>query len=88
MIKTYINLTNATDQNLGFPGDSDGKETASNVGDLGSIPELGSPLEGGHSNPPSILAWRIPMDRGAWWATVHAVEKSWTRLRLSTLIKS
>ena len=26
----------------------------------------------------SILAWRIPMDRGAWWATVHEVVKSWT----------
>ena len=29
----------------------------------------------------SILAWRIPMDGGAWWATVHGVPKSWTRLR-------
>ena len=29
---------------------------------------------------PSILAWRIPMDRGAWWATDHGVTKSWTRL--------
>ena len=28
----------------------------------------------------SILAWRIPMDRGAWWATVHAVTKSRTLL--------
>ena len=28
----------------------------------------------------SILAWRIPMDRGAWWATVHRVEKSQTQL--------
>ena len=28
----------------------------------------------------SILAWRIPMDRGAWWATVQGVTKSWTRL--------
>ena len=27
-----------------------------------------------------ILAWRIPMERGAWWATVHGVAKSWTRL--------
>jgi len=26
-----------------------------------------------------ILAWRIPMDRGAWWATVHGVAKIWTR---------
>ena len=28
-----------------------------------------------------ILAWRIPMDRGAWWATVHGVTKRWTQLR-------
>ena len=28
----------------------------------------------------SILAWRIPMDRGAWWATVHGVPKSQTQL--------
>ena len=28
----------------------------------------------------SILAWRIPMDRGAWWATVLGIAKSWTRL--------
>ena len=28
----------------------------------------------------SFLAWRIPMERGAWWATVHGVTKSWTRL--------
>ena len=28
----------------------------------------------------SILAWRIPMDRGAWLATVHGVTKSWTQL--------
>ena len=30
----------------------------------------------------SILAWRIPMDRGAWWATVHRVAKNWTQLKL------
>ena len=29
----------------------------------------------------SILAWRIPMDRGAWWATIHGVTKSQTHLR-------
>ena len=33
------------------------------------------PLEAIHS---SILAWRIPMDRGAWWATVLGIAKSWT----------
>ena len=28
----------------------------------------------------SILAWRIPMDRGAWWATVHGAAESWIQL--------
>ena len=37
-------------------------------------------LEEGMATNSSILAWRIPMDRGAWWATVHGVTKSWTRL--------
>ena len=36
------------------------------------------PLEEGMATHSSILAWRIPMDRGAWWATVHGVTKSWT----------
>ena len=36
------------------------------------------PLEEGMATHSSILAWRIPMDRGAWQATVHSVEKSWT----------
>ena len=38
------------------------------------------PLEKGMTTHSSILAWRIHMDRGAWWATVHGVAKSWTRL--------
>ena len=33
-------------------------------------------LEEGMATLSSILAWRIPMDRGAWWATVHGVTKS------------
>ena len=39
------------------------------------------PLEKGMATHSRILAWRIPMDRGAWWATVHGVTKSRTRLR-------
>ena len=62
----------------GFPGDSDGKESICNVGDLSSVPGLGHPLEEGMATHSSILAWRIPMDREAWWATVHGVTKSWT----------
>ena len=38
------------------------------------------PLEEGMVIHSSILAWRILMDRGAWWATVHGVAKSQTRL--------
>ena len=62
---------------MGFPGGSDGKESCS-VGNLGSIPGLEQSLEKGMATRSSILAWRIPMDRGAWWATVHGVAKSWT----------
>ena len=63
-----------------FPGGSAGKESACNVGDLGSIPGLEDPLEKGMAAHSSILAWRIPMDRGAWWATVPGVTRSQTQL--------
>ena len=37
------------------------------------------PLEEGMATHSSILAWRISMDRGAWWAAVHGVTQSWTQ---------
>ena len=37
-------------------------------------------LEEGMATHSSVLAWRIPMDRGAWWVTVHEVAKSRTQL--------
>ena len=46
------------------------------------------PLEEGMANHSSILAWRIPMDRGAWWATVHGVEKIQTWLSNSAYWQS
>ena len=49
------------------------------------------PLEKGMATHSSILAWRIPMDRGAWWATVHRVTESDTTEQLTqieTLIES
>ena len=64
----------------GFPGGSGGKESACNVGDLGSILGLGRSPGKGHGNPLQYSCLENPMDRGAWWATVHGVEKSWTRL--------
>ena len=45
---------------MGFPGGSDGKESACNAGDLGSITGLGDPLEKGMATHYSILARRIP----------------------------
>ena len=39
------------------------------------------PLEKEIATHSSILAWRVRMDRGAWWATVRRVAKSWTQLR-------
>ena len=63
----------------GLPCGSDGKESARNVGDLGSIPELEDPLEKGKATHSSIFTWRIPKDRGARWATVHGVAKSQTK---------
>ena len=41
---------------------------------------LEDPLEKGMATHSSILAWRIPIDRGAWWVTVHGITKDWTRL--------
>ena len=45
---------------MGFPGGSDGKESACNAGDLGLISGLEGPLEKGTVTHTSILAWRIP----------------------------
>ena len=63
---------------LGFPGGSDGKESACHAGDLGLIPGLGRSPGEGHGNLLGILAWKILLDRGAWWATVLGVAKSQT----------
>ena len=64
----------------GFPGSSDGKASAYNVGDLGSIPGLGRSPGDGNGNPLQYSCLENPMDRGAWWAIVHGVTKSRTRL--------
>ena len=60
----------------GFPGDSDGKESACNVGDRGSIPGLGRSPGEGNSYPLQYSCLENPMDRGSWRATVHGVAKS------------
>ena len=60
---------------MGFPGGSEVKASACNAGDLGSIPGLGRYAGGGHGNPPSIPALRIPMGRGAWKATSMGLQR-------------
>ena len=64
----------------GFPGGSNSKESACNVGDLGLIPELERSPGEGNGNPLQYSCLENPMDRGAWRATVHGVTKSWTQL--------
>ena len=53
-----------------FPGGSEAKVSASNTGDLGSIPGSGKPLGEGNGNPLQYSCLENPMDGGAWWATV------------------
>ena len=61
---------------LSFPGGSDGKESACNEGDPGSIPGLGRSAGGGNSSPLQYSCLGSHMDRGAWRATVYGVTKS------------
>ena len=63
---------------MGFPGGSDGKEFACNAGDLSSIPESGRSPGEGSGYPFQCSCLENPMDRGAWWATVHVVVESQT----------
>ena len=56
------------------------KNLPANVGDAGSIPGWGRYLGGGNGNPFQHSCLENPMDREVWWATVHGVAKSWTRL--------
>ena len=60
----------------GFPGGSDGKESACNVGDLGSVPGSGRSPGEGNGNPLQYSCLGNPMDRGAWQAIVHGVTES------------
>ena len=63
-----------------LPGSSVVKNLLANAGDMGSIPWLGRSPGEGNSNPFQYPCLGNPMDRGAWWAMVHGVEKNQTRL--------
>ena len=59
----------------GFPGGSEVKASAYNVGDLGSIPGLGRSPVKGSGNPLQYSCLENPMDGGASWAAVHGLER-------------
>ena len=64
----------------GFPGGSDGKESACNAGDPGSFPDLGRSSGEGNGNPFQYSFLENSMDRGAWQAIVHGDTKHETWL--------
>ena len=69
---------------LGFSGSTVVKNPLANTGDARdtvSIPGSGRSPGIENSNPLQYPSLENSMDRGAWWATVHGVSKSWTRLR-------
>ena len=65
---------------MGFPVGSEVKVSARNAADLGSIPGSGRSPGEGNGNPLQYSCLENPMDGEAWWATVHRVAKSRTRL--------
>ena len=71
---------------IGFPGGSDGKESACNAGDPGSIPESGRLPGEGNGNPLQYSCLENIMDRGARYVIVHGIAKSHTRLSNFTVI--
>ena len=54
---------------------------AGDMRDVGLTPGSERSHGRGHTNPPQFSCWENPMDRGSWWATVHKVTKSQTRLK-------
>ena len=73
---------------MGFPDGSAGKDSPCNAGDKGDVdspPGLGKSTGERNGNPVQYSYLKNPMDRGAWWATVHGIAENWTRLKsLST----
>ena len=65
---------------LDFPGGTVVKNLPANEGDTGnaaSIPGSGTSPAGGNGNPLQYSCLENPMERGAWWTTIHRVAKSW-----------
>ena len=79
VLKSVLFLKSCS-SNLDCPGGSDGKVSAYNAGDPGSIPLGKIPLEKEMANPLQYSCLENPMDGGVWWAIVRGVAKSLTQL--------
>ena len=77
---TYLFFGRRSSPMEGFPGGSDGKESACNVENLGSILGLGRSPGEGNGYPLEYSCLENSKDRGAWWATVNGIRNSGTRL--------
>ena len=75
MVGMLLKQVSLDRQILEFPGGSVVKNLPINSGDLGSVPGLGRSHGEGSSDPLQQSCLRNPMDRGAWWTTVHEVAK-------------
>ena len=80
----WLILCDTVNLSRGFPGGSDGKHSACNAGDPGSIPGSGKSPGEGNGYAPQYSYLENPLGRGTWQATVHGVTKSWTRLSTHT----
>ena len=83
IILTWVkceNLMNtpSDSKSLNYRGDSVGKKSTCNAGDVGSIPGLGRSPGGGHGNPVQYFWLENPIGREAWRTIVHRVAKSRT----------
>ena len=71
----HLQIIRASSSNNSFPGGAEVKVSACNVGDLGSIPGSGRCPGEGNGNPLQYPCLENPMDGGAWWATVHGLQR-------------
>ena len=78
--KNWQYRSDAVSRSLGFPGDAVGKNPPAIAGNAGLISGSGRSPGAGNDCPLQYSCLENWMDRGAWWATVHGVTKSPTRL--------
>ena len=80
MVRTYfINIFKEL-KDMGFPGGLAVKNLPDNAGDAGLIRRSGRSPGEGNGNPLQYTCLENLMDRGAWWAAVHGIAKSWAQL--------